>query len=107
MEVFYAEVSLTESAKKTQFVNNTIIAGQHQILEHPCADYHQAVSLVLEVLTMGRNALLKGKETIHAVGHRVVHGGEAYPKARLLIEVLVKTVEKLSRLAPLHNPAQT
>ncbi len=40
-----------------------------------------------------------------AVGHRVVHGGEAYHEAVIIDENVIETIESLIPLAPLHNPA--
>lgn len=42
---------------------------------------------------------------IKKVGHRVVHGGEKFTKPTLLKAKALKEIEKLSPLAPLHNPA--
>jgi acetate kinase len=39
-----------------------------------------------------------------AVGHRVVHGGKKFYKPTLLDDGVVAEIEKLSELAPLHNP---
>ena len=44
-------------------------------------------------------------DTIAAVGHRVVHGGERYTGATHLSEAVIADLETLSPLAPLHNPA--
>jgi acetate kinase len=41
---------------------------------------------------------------IHAVGHRVVHGGERFSAAALLTPDVVHAIEDLISLAPLHNP---
>jgi len=43
-------------------------------------------------------------KTIDAIGQRVVHGGEKYNKAVKINKKVLKEIEKLSRLAPLHNP---
>lgn len=40
-----------------------------------------------------------------AVGHRVVHGGEKFSDAVLVTEELMETLDELTPLAPLHNPA--
>jgi len=40
-----------------------------------------------------------------AVGHRVVHGGDAFDKAAVIDDDVVATIETLVPLAPLHNPA--
>ena len=44
-------------------------------------------------------------EEITAVGHRVVHGGEKYSLPTLITTEVKKEIEALSKLAPLHNPA--
>ncbi len=44
------------------------------------------------------------KEIIGAVGHRVVHGGEAFVKTTLITPEMKKILHSLSPLAPLHNP---
>ena len=41
---------------------------------------------------------------IHAVGHRIVHGGERFTEAALLTPEVVHAIEDLISLAPLHNP---
>ena len=45
------------------------------------------------------------KNRIVAVGHRVVHGGEAFVAPVRLDDVVIENIEALSNLAPLHNPA--
>lgn len=42
---------------------------------------------------------------IYAVGHRVVHGGEAFTSSVLIDQDVISAIEKTSVLAPLHNPA--
>ncbi|MGH2688049.1 MAG: acetate/propionate family kinase, partial [Actinomycetota bacterium] len=42
--------------------------------------------------------------SIDAVGHRVVHGGAAFTRSVLLDDEAVAGIERLSELAPLHNP---
>lgn len=41
---------------------------------------------------------------IHAVGHRVVHGGEAFTDSVLINEEVMRGIENCIDLAPLHNP---
>jgi len=43
--------------------------------------------------------------SIDAVGHRVVHGGEDFSSATLIDNDVIKKIDSLSSLAPLHNPA--
>ena len=46
-----------------------------------------------------------GSRRIDVVGHRVVHGGEDYDRPVLISPQVLETIERLSPLAPLHNPA--
>jgi acetate kinase len=41
---------------------------------------------------------------IHAVGHRVVHGGEAFTDSVLITDEVMRGIENCIDLAPLHNP---
>jgi len=40
-----------------------------------------------------------------AIGHRVVHGGEAFSDSVVLDDAVLKQIRACSELAPLHNPA--
>lgn len=44
-------------------------------------------------------------DALAAVGHRVVHGGERFSAPALVDDELLRAVEELVPLAPLHNPA--
>ena len=43
--------------------------------------------------------------SLDAIGHRVVHGGEEFKEAVLINDKAINAIDKLSALAPLHNPA--
>jgi len=49
--------------------------------------------------------LINDPKDIFCVGHRVVHGGDFFTKATLVDEDVIKKIEILCELAPLHNPA--
>ena len=40
-----------------------------------------------------------------AVGHRVVHGGEAFTRSVLITDEVKQAIENTAHMAPLHNPA--
>ena len=42
---------------------------------------------------------------IHAVGHRVVHGGEHFTESVMMSDAVLRGIEDCIDLAPLHNPA--
>ncbi len=64
--------------------------------------HKEAIELALKKLIEGKK--IKNTKEIKAVGHRVVHGGETYTKPTLITPKVLKTLKKLSNLAPLHNP---
>ena len=43
-------------------------------------------------------------QTVDAVGHRVVHGGERFSDAVLVDDAVIAAIESCIPLAPLHNP---
>lgn len=81
------------------------IRGEKQEIVRIARDYDEAISYVLEVLTKPENDLMKSLDEICAVGHRIVHGGEAFKESVIITDDVVKEIEKCIDLAPLHNPA--
>ncbi|MBI5820752.1 MAG: acetate kinase [Verrucomicrobia bacterium] len=63
-----------------------------------------ALNQMVQLLTSPELNILKSLADIKAVGHRVVHGGEAYSDSVLVDDKAIKTIDELSSLAPLHNP---
>lgn len=64
---------------------------------------------IIEELKGNRHKELKkiinSMERIDFVAHRVVHGGHSFTKAVVIDEEVIKEIDRLSQLAPLHNPA--
>lgn len=46
-----------------------------------------------------------GNEKIDAIGHRVVHGGDKFSSPVIITKEVMETIDELSQIAPLHNPA--
>ena len=61
-------------------------------------------SAALETMAQEIDDALGGRE-IDAVGHRVVHGGERFSAPVIVNNEIVRAIERLAPLAPLHNPA--
>lgn len=70
-------------------------------------DHSQAIRWVFEHLEKrgGDGGDAAPLSQVHAVGHRVVHGGERFSQSMVIDEAVVAEIEALSELAPLHNPA--
>jgi acetate kinase len=69
----------------------------------PIGDHEVAVRLLLKKLVSLK--IIHSLKEIDGVGHRVVHGGETFNDSALVTDDVIKKIESLSDLAPLHNPA--
>lgn len=68
------------------------------------SDHMEAMKVLLNVLQDEKIGVIENLDEIYAVGHRVVHGGERFKKSELVTDDVIKAIEELSELAPLHNP---
>ncbi|MBR5925902.1 MAG: acetate kinase [Firmicutes bacterium] len=75
------------------------------VLEVPMKDHTEAIGHVIDALLDADHGVAKSMDEIGAVGHRIVQGGEKFAKSELVTDEMIKAVEGLSELAPLHNPA--
>ncbi|MCX8052749.1 MAG: acetate kinase [Armatimonadetes bacterium] len=68
------------------------------------ADHDEAIRRVFDLLTDPEKGAVSSVREISAVGHRVVHGGEKFVESTIVNEEILSEIEKMSTLAPLHNP---
>ena len=69
-------------------------------------DTRAAVDLIVH-WACAENSGLEGIQSIadiHAIGHRVVHGGERFTHSVLITDEVLRGIEDCIDLAPLHNP---
>lgn len=86
------------------FLKFTQPDGKKVILDKELPEHNAAIEFILSVLTDEKYGCIKSFNEIDAVGHRVVHGGEAFSgSVEITPEVIGKMVECID-LAPLHNP---
>jgi acetate kinase len=73
----------------------------------PLRDTRAAVELILRWACAEESGIkeVKSVADIHAVGHRVVHGGEQFKQSVLITDEVLRGIEDCIDLAPLHNPA--
>ena len=73
----------------------------------PLRDHRAAIDRVLRWLVAADSGLdsVKALSDVHAVGHRVVHGGERFTKSVKIDAAVIAGIEDTIELAPLHNPA--
>ncbi|PRP89856.1 acetate kinase [Planoprotostelium fungivorum] len=73
--------------------------------------HKDAFDIVMDLLTKGKiekenvkPVISSGKDLL-GVGHRVVHGGWEFKEGAIVDEEVIKKIEQVSNLAPLHNRA--
>ncbi len=79
------------------------IDGKKVKKETPVPNHKVAVELVIEGLL--EHKVIASLDEIKGVGHRVVQGGELFKDSVVITDQVVKDIESLNDLAPLHNPA--
>lgn len=69
-------------------------------------DVSPALDYIVRYIASDRSGVSEIKSTadVHAVGHRVVHGGEMFKESALIDDKVLKGIEDCIDLAPLHNP---
>jgi acetate kinase len=74
------------------------------VIKKDLPDHTAGMALVLEVLVNEEYGVIKSMDEIGAVGHRVVHGGEAFAESVVIDDNVKKVIRDCFEIAPLHNP---
>jgi acetate kinase len=86
----------------------TFQAGQEgmRTLTAPLRDIGAALDYLVRYIASDKSgvAAIKSSGDIHAVGHRVVHGGEVFTESARIDDKVLQGIEECIDLAPLHNP---
>ncbi len=80
--------------------------GSKQTITASLRDISAALDFVIRWTASDQSGIeeIKSVSDIHAVGHRVVHGGERFKESAIITEDVLKEIEECIDLAPLHNP---
>ncbi len=68
-------------------------------------DHTVAIKLVTDKLIDSKVGVIKSLDAIHAVGHRIVHGGDKFLSTTILTDKAIEDFSNAMDWAPLHNPA--
>ena len=68
-------------------------------------DHAVALKAITDHLMNSETGVIKNKDEIAAVGHRVVHGGNVFSKTITINAEVKEKIKENFSLAPLHNPA--
>ncbi|GAB7024475.1 acetate kinase [Salidesulfovibrio brasiliensis] len=94
-----------EEGVLTHKINPDSDNAEKVVVKEYIADHTAGMSLFIDLICGGEKGVCKDKSEIGAVGHRVVHGGEEFHQPILINDAVIKGIEKMVPLAPLHNPA--
>ncbi|MCK5132580.1 MAG: acetate kinase [Candidatus Sabulitectum sp.] len=89
------------SEGRMKYKNN----GEKIIVDKPIPDHETGLDMVLTTIVDPKIGAIKSLEEIGACGHRVVHGGEKFTSSVLIDDEVLRGLEEVSDMAPLHNPA--
>jgi len=80
--------------------------GPRQKVTAPVRNISAALDYVLRWLASDQSGVpeIGSLSDVHAVGHRVVHGGEVFRESAIVNDEVLKGIEDCIDLAPLHNP---
>ena len=82
------------------------IPGEKKVrLEGEVIDHQVGIEYIIGVLTSKAHGCISSMKEIHAVGHRLVHGGERFQESTLIDDEAIENIKWCISLAPLHNPA--
>ena len=84
------------------------IGGKTALREsRPIRDHQKAVEEIVRWVVSEDSGIaeINSPSDIHAVGHRVVHGGENFKASCRIDDEVIEGITKCIDLAPLHNPA--
>src|SRR5271157_3037644 len=72
----------------------------------PLRDISAALDYLARYMASDKSGVdeIKNSGDIHAVGHRIVHGGELFSESALIDDKVLQGIEDCIDLAPLHNP---
>ena len=74
------------------------------VFEEQIPDHEVGMKRVAELLTSSEFGVISDTSDVKLVGHRVVLGGEKFSKTSIITPEAKAAIEKLSVIAPLHNP---
>ena len=69
----------------------------------PVKNHQAGFQLIGAVLN--ESGIVRDSSELFGIGHRVVHGGEAFREPALIDDKIITSIRALIPLAPLHNPA--
>ena len=96
---------LCERIGVTGAISHKAADGRSYCAETPMPTHSEAFEAVVYALTKSDAKVIDSFDEVSAIGHRIVQGGSDFKDSCLITPEVLNTVDELSELAPLHNPA--
>ena len=78
------------------------INGEKIEKRKPLKNHTEAAEILINELL--ENKVVESLDEIKGIGHRVLHGGEKYSESVVITDEVIKDIEDLTKLGPLHHP---
>jgi len=79
-------------------------SGEEIEIDQDIPNHKVGIELLIDTLLNEEYGVLESMDEVEAVGHRIVHGGESFAHSTLIDDEVIKEIEDVADLAPLHNP---
>ncbi|MDY6065153.1 MAG: acetate kinase [Finegoldia sp.] len=89
-----------EGSKLTHKAN-----GKKLEIEEAMEDHKVAIKHVFDALVDEEYGVIKSLDEVGAIGHRVLHGGDALTQSTIIDENVKAKIKEFIKFGPLHNPA--
>ncbi|WP_281614303.1 acetate kinase [Flammeovirga sp. SubArs3] len=80
-------------------------ADKKEVIKLNIPNHAKGIEFLLSIITDEKLNIISSLDEISAVGHRIVHGGQAFSKSVMINDDVMHGIEACVELAPLHNPA--
>lgn len=87
------------------FLKFTLPSGEKKQIDQDIPEHTVGVELIFQTLVNPEYGAIKSLDELDAVGHRVLHGGQAFSESVLIDEKVIDAIVANCELGPLHNPA--
>lgn len=93
--------------ENSQITHKTFINGEEKITTYTLVikDHEAGLNKVNSLLADKQTGVISSTNDIKVVGHRIVHGGEAFTEPTIVTPDVMKKLKLTFQLAPLHNPS--
>ena len=86
-------------------IEHKAVGKEAYTAEFSSPTHKEAIELIIRMLLDKEYGVIGDLKEIGAVGHRVLHGGEAFKKSALITDEVIAQLKSYIHLGPLHMPA--